>query len=107
MELVRALRDSRSWETASGGNGFLNSIKGCTNIATSKCSMNKKNLSVIANSTLEGELTRAFIATKLDGGAITLGTGISEVRVSVQVSWKVGTATKYARLYSDFTNWKN
>jgi len=102
IELVRAFRDaSAEWEN--GTDGFLDEMINCTN----GCHMS--GLSVGAGADVMGagpeQITRSFEATRVDGNA--LQSGDEEVRISVEVEWDVGTDTKYARLYTDLTNWAN
>jgi len=102
IELVRAFRDaSPEWEN--GSDGFLDEMITCTN----GCYMN--DLAVVAGNDVIGvgpeQTTRSFRATRIDGTQL-LG-GDEEVRISVEVSWFVGNDAKYARLYTDLTNWAN
>ena len=106
LELVRAFRDSSGdWENGSGSNAFLNQLidNGCN----TGCHMD--NLVVDSGKDTIGsgpeEITRSFRATDVDGNP--LGTSDQVVRISVEISWNVGTDTKYARLYTDLTNWAN
>ena len=102
VELVRAFRDAvPEWEN--GSNGFLDEMMVCTN----GCHMD--DLNVVAGADLMGtgpeQISRSFRATRIDGNQLL--SGDEEVRISVEVSWMVGTDTKYARLYTDLTNWAN
>ncbi len=105
LELVRAFRDTPpEWEN--GTDGFLDQVMGCT--AASPCHMLfTGGLTVGSGSTTEGNgaetITRQFTASRTDG--TQLQSGDETVRISVTVSWEVGTDTKYARLYTDLTNW--
>jgi Tfp pilus assembly protein PilV len=102
LELVRALRDSSAeWEN--GSTGFLDRMIPCD----TGCYMN--NLVVVSGSDTTGTgpeaITKSFRATDIDGNQLTSGEEI--VRISVEIAWNVGTDTKYARLYTDLTNWAN
>ncbi|MFC1756146.1 hypothetical protein ACFLZK_02020 [Patescibacteria group bacterium] len=103
IELVRAFRDAvPEWENTS--DGFLDEMITCFD----RCYMN--NLNVVNGVDVIGvgpeQISRSFKATKTDG-TTQLDPGDEEVRISVEVSWAVGTDTKYARLYTDLTNWAN
>lgn len=108
IELVRALRDSSDeWEN--GSNGFLNEVMVC--IAGSPCYMNAATLSVISGSNVINagtpeELEIFFIAYD-PNDETDLEITDEEVRVAVTVRWTVGGEDKYARLYTDLTNWAN
>jgi len=109
IELVRAFRDSSDeWEIGGGaGGGFLDDLisfscdAGCHMIGLSVHSGAQ-----ITPITGPEAITRSFRATKIDG-ITPLQSGDEEVRISVEVSWEVGNDTKYARLYTDLTNWAN
>jgi len=103
LELVRAFRDSSAeWEN--GSNGFLDQMINCNNA----CHMN--GLTVASGTDTVGSgaeaIIRSFSATKVDG-VTQLTPGDEEVRISVEISWQIGDDTKYARLYTDLTNWAN
>lgn len=109
LELVRAFRDAAAeWEN--GTDGFLDDVMVCTDAANA-CHMDFTSGLAVDSSGTETEgsgaetITRYFIATRQDGTA--LQSGDEEVRVSVVVTWVVGADTKYARLYTDLTNWSN
>lgn len=106
LELVRALRDSSSmWYDNSGSTGFLNQLR--DNTCNTGCYMN--NLAVVSGTHTAGTgpeaITRTFRATDIDGNPLDITDQV--VRISVEISWDVGTDTKYARLYTDLTNWAN
>jgi len=102
LELVRAFRDaSPEWEN--GSNGFINQMIPCD----TTCHMN--NLAVVSGTETLGAgpeaITKSFRATDIDGNQLTTTDDV--VRISVEISWNIGTETKYARLYTDLTNWAN
>jgi len=105
LELVRAFRDSAiAWEN--GTDGFLDTVVGCTSAAS--CHMVFSGaVNVASGSITQGAgaeaITTRFYVTRPDGTA--LQSGDNEVRVTVEVSWTVASSTKYARLYTDLTNW--
>lgn len=109
LELVRAFRDaSNEWEN--GTDGFLDSVMPCTDAANACHMVYSPGLSVDnSGSATEGTgaetITRQFTATRQDGTPLQSGDEV--VRIAVQVSWDVGSETKYARLYTDLTNWAN
>jgi Tfp pilus assembly protein PilV len=109
LELVRAYRDgSDEWEN--GSDGFLDEVMPCTNAANACHMVYSPGLSVDqSGAATEGSgaetITRQFTATRQDGTALQSGDEV--VRIAVQVSWNIGNETKYARLYTDLTNWAN
>jgi hypothetical protein len=116
LELVRAFRDSRSeWEN--GSNGFLDLIMGCTGEASTGgiCYMDDSSTELSVQSGNEPLRIRPGTAEEIVVSFITyhpdtenqLVSGNEEVRVAVEVSWTIADETKYARLYTDLTNWAN
>jgi len=111
LELVRAFRDSSDeWENSpSPNNGFLNQVMPC--ITGSPCHMNSGALSVDGSSHLidagtPKEIEVYFVAYDPDDGT-TLDALDEEVRIAVTVRWTVAGDDKFARLYTDLTNWAN
>ena len=108
--LLRCTIDFPIVEWENGIDGFLNEVISCTN-ESNACHMDyAAGLSVDdTGSATEGSgaetLTRYFIATRQDGTPLQLTDEV--VRISVVVSWDIGEETKYARLYTDLTNWSN
>ena len=98
VELVRAYRDSVSWEE------FVNEVDTCI----SPCSMNS-DVTVNASPTEEGsgseKLTRSFTATNPNTGSQVQATD-TIVRISVSVTWMIGDQAKGAYVYTDLTNWR-
>jgi Tfp pilus assembly protein PilV len=107
LELIRAFRDgSATWQN--GTDGFLDEMMSCTQ--ASPCHMEfASGLAVGSGADTEGSgaeaISRSFYATTPAGG--TLQSTDQEVRINVSVTWQVGDDTKYARLYTDLTNWSN
>lgn len=104
LELVRAFRDSSAeWENGSN-DGFLDQMINCN----TACHMDGLTVDNGVDTVGSGPeaITRSFSATKIDGTS-QLTSGDEEVRISVEISWQVGDETKYARLYTDLTNWAN
>ena len=113
LELVRAYRDaSVEWEDGSDAdsNGFLDDVMSCMNEANA-CHMDfSPAVSVddsgpITQGSGAETITRYFLATRQDGTQLQAGDQV--VRITVVVSWDIGNETKYARLYTDLTNWAN
>ncbi len=111
LELIRAYRDASTvWYDGSGSTGFLYDVIGCTDLANA-CHMDYAVGLGVDDSgyTTEGvgaeTVTRYFIATRQDGTPLQVTDEV--VRIAVVVSWEVGGETKYARLYTDLTNWRN
>ena len=108
LELVRAFRDaSPTWEN--GSDGFLNQVMPC--VPGSPCHMNVGTLSVDGSSDVidpgtAEEIEVLFTASDPDDGG-NLVVEDEEVRVSVIVRWTIAGDDKYARLYTDLTNWAN
>ena len=111
MELIRAFRDgSDYWYSDVEPTAFLNSILSCTGVGNNTCYMDYNTLTVVQGAkgyigTGAKQLIRYFYATDIDGNPLV--TSDTVVRISVVVSWNVGSITKYARLYTDLTNWEN
>jgi len=108
LELVRAYRDqpALSWFQ------FLTNISSCD---TGPCNISTSGgLSVGSGSkTHKGsddtlgtadDLVISFRANNTSGGNIAPDTDTA-VRISVEVKWMIGGNAKYARLYTDLTNW--
>lgn len=100
LELVRAYRDSSTtWD------GFVSAVLVCD----SPCSMSVSPLGVTYSATTENPdtteaVTRQFTATDVDGSSLD---GTEEtVRISVSVTWNIGSDAKGAYLYTDLTNWR-
>ena len=101
IELTRALRDSTTWAS------FITFVQACT--IANPCSMSISPLGVTSGSTTENPdtteaITRQFTATATDMGDLT---GSEDtVRISVSVTWGIGSDVKAAYLYTDLTNWR-
>ena len=121
IELVRAYRDgSTCWKGDSSGfcedstTGFLDTMMNCDNPGDNQvCSITEmsggglyilEDEQIIEPDTPE-EITKSFSTTQLDGDP--LQDTDEAIRVSVEVKWTVGGEDKYARLYTDLTNWAN
>jgi hypothetical protein len=108
LELVRAARDSATyWEN--GSDGFLNQVIPC--VPGSPCHMDSSTLLVDGSSDIidpgtAEEIEILFTASDPNDGG-NLVTTDEEVRISVIVRWTVAGDNKYARLYTDLTNWAN
>lgn len=108
LELVRALRDnSTAWEN--GSNGFLNQIAPC--VAGNPCHMDSASLTAVAGSRIISpgapEETEIFFIAYDPVDSSDLQLTDEEVRIAVTVRWTIAGEYKYARLYTDLTNWAN
>ncbi|MBI2414475.1 hypothetical protein HYV31_01340 [candidate division WWE3 bacterium] len=104
IELMRAFRDSKvSWDE------FIADVDGTNgiNCFTSDCHMIDSGVTTVVagentlNPNTAEELKKSFRLTDQSGGAKTL------IRVSVNVSWKIGATTKYAHNYTELSGWRS
>lgn len=96
VELVRAYRDSTDWET------FINRMDS-ENCFTGSCYMNSTPTALSGTKTIGSgarAVTKSFTLQDLSGGDKTL------VKVSVTVTWNIGTEVKYAHNYTELSNWR-
>jgi len=108
LELVRASRDAAA-EWQNGTNGFLDQITPC--VVGNPCHMDATNLQVdgssdVLNAGTPEETEVFFFASDPNDGGNLVATD-EEARISVVVRWTVAGNDKYARLYTDLTNWAN
>ncbi|OGC47614.1 hypothetical protein A2886_02395 [candidate division WWE3 bacterium RIFCSPHIGHO2_01_FULL_42_13] len=101
IELVRAYRDSRAWAT------FVADVSSPgIDCFDSDCHMdNSAALSVesgafIINEGSNEEITKSFRLTDINDD-------MSLVRVTVTVSWTIGSNTKYAHSYTELSDWRS
>ena len=102
IELVRAFRDSNTWED------FIDELDGTNglNCFTGDCHMtNTGILSVnageqILNGGTVEEIKKKFMLTDINGDQ-TL------IRIAVTVSWQIGTDVKYAHNYTELSDWRS
>ena len=114
LELVRAYRDSSDvWvdendfpAAGDSGRAFLNNIDTCNSV-TNMCHIDSSSFSVVTGVGTSGtgaEVVKwGFYVTQAGGGPIQKTD--QAVRISVEANWLVGGQNKYARLYTDLTNW--
>lgn len=101
IELVRAYRDTNAWET------FVADVDGTNgvNCFTADCymdnagSLNIRNGINTINSGTPEQIQKSFRLTDVDGDK-------SVIKVAVNVSWKVGSDTKYAHNYTELSDWR-
>lgn len=95
LELVRAYRDTNTW------NNFIAGVGSCV---SSDCSMDLSGTLVNNSSTVQGsgveKITRSFRVVFIPSDTP------NTVRVSVTVTWNIGSDVKGAYLYTDLTNWR-
>jgi len=109
LELVRAFRDSSDIWYDGSSDSFLGDIIPC--VPGSPCHMDAGTLSVDGSSDVidagtAEEIEVFFTASDPDDSG-NLDIADEEVRISVIVRWNVAGDNKYARLYTDLTNWAN
>ncbi len=99
MELVRAYRDSRSWDE------FITGVEGCD----TACNLVGGTLSggsgASGTSSTE-KIYFQFIATDTNGVDIDPGSPPDVVRISVSTKWVIGDKVKGAYVYTDLSNWR-
>lgn len=102
IELVRALRDTTPWED------FIDQIDGTSGAicigAGNECHMSSSGLTVeageqVINGGTTEEITKSFVLTDINGDQ-------SLIRVSVTVSWQIGSDVKYAHNYTELSDWR-
>lgn len=102
LERVRAYRDlAASWNT-----NFLTPLSSCVsqNCYIDNALVLRTAQSEIINPNTPQQLTRYFkISDPVDG---SISGNENLIRVSVTVSWKIGTLDKNVFIYSDFSNWR-
>lgn len=97
IELVRAFRDSTDWDT------FIARMDS-ENCFTGSCYMDSTPISLSGEQTIGSgakAITKYFTLQDLSGGDRTL------IRVSVTVTWQIGSETKYAHNYTELSNWRD
>lgn len=101
IELVRAYRDSYTWDL------FIDAVGPTgSNCFVSNCYMSSGSgtISVSSGQQTIGSgtetLTKSFRLTDMSGGSYSL------VRVTVTVSWTIGTDVKYAHNYTELSDWR-
>jgi hypothetical protein len=102
IELVRAFRDTNTWED------FVDEIDGTNglNCFTGDCHMSSAGVltvvdgvQVINGGTTE-EIRKSFKLTDINGDQ-TL------IRIAVTVSWQIGADVKYAHNYTELSDWRS
>ena len=101
MELVRAYRDSRSWEE------FIIGVEVCDGDPYQSCNLVGSTLSGGSAASGTGSEVVYFQFTATD----TSGAPISDpppdvVRISVSTKWLIGDKVNGAYVYSDLSNWR-
>ena len=102
IELVRAFRDSTSWEE------FIDELDGTTgiNCFTGDCYMTNTGVLVVnageqlINGGTVEEISKKFRLTDINGDQ-TL------IRVAVTVGWQIGADAKYAHNYTELSGWRS
>ncbi len=100
IELVRAYRDSRAWATfvADVSSPGIDCFGADCHMDSSGALGVESGVFVINEGSNE-EITKSFRLSDINGD-------MSLIRVTVTVSWTVGSNTKYAHSYTELSDWR-